>query len=107
MADEKTTPKPTPKPAPKPDDGPADGGQVADVRADTAADRTRRRHELAAELARLDADDARTAADTSTPTHTLTLSNGERVESHGTVSTHHTTADGVFRVVGIEPVSNG
>lgn len=37
-------------------------------------------------------------------THVLTLSNGERVEHTGAVSTHHSTNQGVFPVVRIDPI---
>lgn len=78
---------------------------AAAAAADSAVALRDRRKALAAELAALDATAAENGI-TLSPTHVLTLENGDRVESVGTVSTHHSTPDGVFRVIRVDPLDH-
>lgn len=84
---------------------PPENGDPAAAALDNAVALRDRRKALAAELAALDATAAENGI-TLSPTHVLTLENGDRVESVGTVSTHHSTPDGVFRVIRVDPLDH-
>lgn len=88
---------------------PDDVGQddVVNEEAESPAERRKReRAEFQARLAQLDAEDQAEGTDAPEPTHRLTLSNGDQVDvAHGGPVTHHSTPDGVFRVVGCDPLN--
>lgn len=74
---------------------------------ESAAERRKReRAEFQARLAELDAEDQAEGTDAPEPTHRLTLSNGDTVDvANGGPVTHHSTKEGVFRVVGCEALN--
>ena len=76
------------------------------VKETPAQRRKRERAEFQARLNELDAQDQAEGTDVPEPTHRLTLSNGEQVDvAHGGMVTHHSTKDGVFRVLACDALN--
>lgn len=85
------------------DDTKAPAKPKADDEQNAAVTLREAREQLLANLRALD-EQAAASGVVLENTHVLTLSNGERVEHTGAVSTHHSTNQGVFAVVRIDPI---